>query len=171
MKVTTFSIPTSTVEGYLPISELPVVASNGYATTIQPVYQPIVHAETSTPATSSNTTAANEALVNNRGGQVLGTIYTQYINFETAGGTGTFTSSLSSRYYLSGTSVGVSIRLSSSGNFSTLVSQLEEAGLQVSATSTQNLLVEGYLPIAELPVIANDAYVVGLSALSKPVSR
>jgi len=167
MQVTATSTQDSIVEGYLPISQLPVVASNGYATTIAPVYEPIVH----TTSTTTGTTATEEALVTNRAGEALGSIFTQYVNYEQAGASGSFTSTFSNQIYMSGTSVGVNISFSSSGNFSTLVSQLEGIGMQVTASSSQDLVVEGYLPISQLPVVANDGYVTSISPVYKPITH
>ncbi len=163
MQVTATAPQYGLVEGYLPDSQLPVVASNGYATTISPVYKPV--ANVVTPTTSSNST--DEALVTNRGGQNLGTIYTEYVNYELAGAQGNFTSSLSNRIFMDGMSVGVDIRFDG-GDFNTMIAQLEGLGMQVTATSAQYSLVEGFLPISQLPVVANDGYVSSLSPIYKP---
>ncbi len=166
MQVTATEQQDGIVEGYLPISQLPVVASNGYATTISPVYKPVIKAPPATP-----TNAANETLVTNRGGQSLGTIYTQYINYELAGAKGSFTSSLANEIYISGSSVGVTISIGGGGDYNTVLGQLESIGMQVTATAPQDGLVEGYLPIAQLPVVANDGYITGISPVYKPILK
>jgi hypothetical protein len=121
MQVTATAPQVGLVEGYLPIGDLPIVASNGYATSISPVYRPVNYPLT--PATGVS--ASNEALVTTRGGLDLGTIYTQYVNFETEDSQGTFTSTLANKIFISGTSVGVDISVGNGGNFNTVLSQLE----------------------------------------------
>jgi hypothetical protein len=153
------------VEGYLPISELPTVASNGYASTIKPVDEPVIH--TTTP---SSTTSSNEALVTSRGGEALGSIFNQFIAYELAGASGNFSSTFANQIYLSGTSVGVTITLDGS-NFNTMVSQLESIGMNVTATMSQDGLVEGYLPIGQLPTVLGYASVTGISPVYKPEFR
>ncbi len=166
MNVTATSTLDSLVEGYLPIANLPIVASNGYVSSIAPVYKPESYA---TVPTVTGSTASDEALVSNKGGEALGSIYTQYVNDEQAGSSATFTSSFSNQIYISGTSVGVDVRFNG-GNLNTLVSQLEEVGMQVTAISAQDEIVEGYLPIANLPVVASNGYVSSLSPVYKPAS-
>jgi hypothetical protein len=169
MQVTATESQYGFVEGYLPISQLSVVASNGYATSLSPVDKPDIKA--TTPTTTTSTVSNDETLVTNRAGQALGSLYTQYTNYVAGGSEGTFTSTLSSQIYMSGTSVGVNLSIGNGGDFSTVVSQLEGIGMQVTATSTQDGIVEGYLPISQLPVVASNGYLTEISPVSRPVNH
>jgi len=113
-------------------------------------------------------TAAQVAILEARGGQSLGAIYQAFVNYEKSGGTGAFAPSQASRFDIVGTSVGVDIRLAS-GTSNATISQLQALGLKV--TGTQNLTVEGTLPIGELPAAASTPGVIGLSPIAHPVTR
>jgi hypothetical protein len=58
---------------------------------------------------------------------------------------------------ISGTSVAVQLKMAPSGDFNTLPSDLKADGLQVNGSSATYGLVEGMLPIAELPAAARVA--------------
>ena len=116
---------------------------------------------------SAATVAANEAVVNAKGGATLGSIYRQYVNYEQAGGKGTFTPSQSGQIFFNGTSVGVDLRYGS-GNLNTLIGQLQGIGMRVTATAPHYNLVEGYLPISELPTVLANSHEVGATPVYKP---
>ena len=84
----------------------------------------------------------------------LNTIYQQYLQFVNSGGTGTFSSSLSNLIQIQGTSVGVQVHGNGTGDFNAMVSALESAGMQISATDAVTQTVVGMLPIADLPAAA-----------------
>jgi hypothetical protein len=166
MDVTATAPQEGIVAGYLPISQLPVVASNGYATNIAPVTKPVEFAT----AAATTTTATQETFVTTRSGTSLGTLYAQYVSYEQAGASGSFTSTLSNRLYISGTSVGVEITFSG-GDYTTLVSQLKGIGMDVTATAPQEGIVVGYLPISQLPVIASNGYATNIAPVTKSTLR
>jgi hypothetical protein len=62
-----------------------------------------------------------------------------------------------------GTSVGVNIHAASASDFATMVTALENLGLQVGAVSDADDVVEGLLPIAQLPAASQ---VVGSPAIA-----
>jgi hypothetical protein len=64
---------------------------------------------------------------------------------------------------IQGSSVGVDIHAASASDFATMVTALETLGLQVTAVSGADDLVEGLLPIAQLPAAAQ---VVGSPAIA-----
>jgi hypothetical protein len=119
---------------------------------------------------SPSANPANEVIVATRGGQVLGAIYQEYVKYEQGGGQGKFHPSQSSRIPFNGTAVGVDIR-SGVGNFDALVGKLRGLGMEVTATSPQNGIVEGYLPISRLPAVADNGDVIGLSPTFRPILR
>jgi hypothetical protein len=166
MDVTATATQEGIVEGYLPISQLPVVASNGYATSIAPVAKPVEF----TTAVTTTTTATQEAFVTTRAGASLGTLYAQYVSYEQAGASGTFTSTLSNQLYISGTSVGVEITFSG-GDYTTLIGQLQGIGMDITATAPQEGIVEGYLPISQLSVIASNGFATSIVPAVKPTLR
>ncbi len=79
-----------------------------------------------------------------------------YQEYENAGGGSSFTPSLPSdkQLEISGTDVGVSLKVSTSSDFNTILSQLQSDGLQVSTSSSAYGLIDGMLPIADLPTVA-----------------
>jgi len=91
----------------------------------------------------------------------LNTIYQQYLQFVNSGGTGSFSSSLSNLIEIQGTSVGVQVHGNGTGDFNAMVSALESAGMQITATDAVTQTVVGMLPIADLPTAAQ-----GLQTLS-----
>jgi hypothetical protein len=106
-----------------------------------------------TTTTGSGTTSPGTLPAN-----VSAALQSLYQEYESAGGS-SFTPSLSSDKLLliSGDSVGVDLQMSSSGNFSTFLSQLQSDGLTVSASSATYGQVDGMVPISDLPAIAQVA--------------
>ena len=164
--VVTASLPQNgLVEGYLPISQLPVVARNGLVTSLAPIYKPVTNVPTPTP---TPTPSPQQAIVAAKGGQALGSIYGQFVAYQRAGSIGTFTPPEAGRIYFAGNSVGVDIRVSPS-SFNLVVGQLRALGFVVTSTLPQNGLIEGYLPIAQLPTVASNGLITSLSPVYKPV--
>jgi hypothetical protein len=104
---------------------------------------------TGTSTSSSSTLPANVAAA-------LQSLYQEYVN---AGGGSSFTPSQPSDNLLeiSGASVGVNLKMGSTGDFNTFHSQLQSDGMQVTSSSAAYGLVDGMLPISELPAIAQAA--------------
>jgi len=99
----------------------------------------------------------------------LNTIYQQYLQFVNSGGTGTFSSSLSNLIQIQGTSVGVKVHGNGTGDFNAMVSALESAGMQVSASDPVTQTVVGMLPIADLPAVAQGMQTLSVTPQYRPV--
>jgi len=84
----------------------------------------------------------------------LNTIYQQYLQFVNSGGSGTFSSSLSNLIQIQGTSVGVKVHGTGTGDFNALVFSLKSMGMQISATDAVTQTVVGMMPITDLPAVA-----------------
>ncbi len=98
-----------------------------------------------------------------KAGQTLNVIYSEFQTYVAAGSTGTFVSSQAGKASISGTSVGVDIR--AKGDLAALTTELKALGMTVTATSTQFGIVEGTLPIAQLPTVSSYSAVVGISPI------
>jgi hypothetical protein len=90
---------------------------------------------------------------------VAAALQSLYQEYESQGGGDHFTPGLPSDRLLqiSGTSVAVSLKLGAGSDFNTALAQLQSDGLRVSASSPIYGLIEGLLPIAELPAAAQVA--------------
>jgi len=121
------------------------------------------------PATggSLTATAAQVAALNARGAQVLKAIYQQFATYEAGGEKGAFTSPSANRVFISGNSVGVDVRFGT-GDLNTLVVELKAAGMRVTGISARTHTVEGFLPIADLPVVASNSHTVTISPVYRP---
>jgi hypothetical protein len=131
MMVTT---PTSSARSTTNVSTAPVT----------PVSTPVTPTQTSPGPLSANVAAALQSL---------------YSEYKSVAQGNVFTPSLPSDNLLviNGDNVGVNLQIGSSSNFSTALSQLEADGMQVSASSTTYSLIDGMLPIDELPTAAQIA--------------
>jgi hypothetical protein len=115
------------------------------------------------PTTSNLADAQNGPLA--LAGQQLVQLYQQYQTY-VQGGSGQFTSNLSSLIDIRGTQVGVDVR--GFQNFATLHTELQNLGMQIGATDPTGMINEGWLPIAALPQVATLPEVVQIQALYKP---
>ncbi|MHB1556201.1 MAG: hypothetical protein ACYC61_01850 [Isosphaeraceae bacterium] len=118
-----------------------------------------------TTATGSGTTAVGALPAN-----VSAALQSLYQEYENAGG-GSFAPSLPSdrTLQISGTDVGVSLKVSASSDFNTTLSQLQSDGLQVSTSSSSYGIIDGMLPIADLPTVA--AVVASVTPTPPPMLR
>jgi hypothetical protein len=81
----------------------------------------------------------------------LDTVYEEYEN-------GDLTSSTSpGQVEIQGTNVGIDVHAGTASDFNSMVTALENLGLQVTAVSATDDVVEGLLPIAQLPAAAQVA--------------
>jgi len=101
-----------------------------------------------------------------KAGQNLITVYTQY---ESAGaGTSfTLTGSLADKIRIQGDSVGVDVGTAPS-KIASLSSTLTALGMQITATDPTTGMIEGFLPIAQLPTVSQNGDVVTLSPNYRP---
>lgn len=112
-----------------------------------------VSAATPTPTPSSTSTSSPGPLPANVAAP-LQALYTEYVQAGTS-----FTPSQPSDKLLqiSGDDVEVSLKIASSADFDTALSQLQSDGMQVNNSSASYLLIDGMLPISELPAAAQIA--------------
>lgn len=160
--VETAAFPTANVlEGFMPIAQLPAIAPDPNIGTLTAVMRPV-----DTPVINTAPSNPNVTIVTELGGAQLGSVYQEYLNYEAAGGTGTFSPTEASSIYFNGTSVGVDIR-STPANFNAMLGAMEVYGMQVTATVPQIGLIEGFLPIAQLPTVLTNADLVSLVPIYK----
>ncbi len=99
---------------------------------------------------------------------VAAPLQTLYQEYESQGSSFSPTASDDKLLQISGNSVEVSLKIASGTDFSTALSQLQSDGMQVSSSSASYDLVEGMLPIAELPAAAQIAS--SVTPVSPPAS-
>lgn len=159
------------VQGFLPIWQLPAVAGDPNMDGLTPVFKPLQSPPPPASAAAATTTTSPVTVVDAKGGTMLASVYQEYLNYEQAGGTGTFTSPQSSQMFIAGQAVGVDID-TTPANYAAVLSALEEFyGMDVTATAPQVGVIEGFLPMAMLPAVAANGDVVGLSPVYKPTLR
>jgi len=127
-----------------------------------------VHPVTPAPepvGTTSNLPASLPA----NAGNILNTIYQEYQKYKTDGGTGTFTSSWSPFVVIQGSDVRVDVHGNGSGDFGSLVSALQDLGMQVTATDSVTQTVEGMLPVDQLPTVAQESHTLSVTPSFRPV--
>jgi hypothetical protein len=92
-------------------------------------------------------------------GNVASALQSLYQEYEAEGSGSSFTPSLPSDKLLqiSGTSVAVDLKMPPAGDFNSFVAMLQSDGVQVTSSSAAYGLVEGMLPIVELPAVAQVA--------------
>jgi hypothetical protein len=101
--------------------------------------------------------------------QPLHTIYAEYAAYVNAGGSGTFTSSLAKVVVMNGTNVGVQFHWNGTGDFSAFVANLQSHGVQVIDSSSTFGLVEGMLPMSQLPTVAGLPQTLSLTPMYIPM--
>jgi hypothetical protein len=182
MLVTATAPSLGIVEGFMPIGSLPSVAMDPFMSSLTPVFKPTLGpipsaaptapvptppAPTAPIPTTPGMIASFEAAVNLKGGPELGAVYQEFVNYEQAGGTGTFSSPQASQIEISGMSVGVDVR-TSAANFTAMLDEMEQLGMDVTATVPQVGVIEGFLPIAQLPAVAASTGLAGMNPVYKP---
>lgn len=116
-------------------------------------------------ATAAATTPVDVDDVKNgplaKAGQDLIEVYNQFTN---SGGGDDFalTGQLADRIRIQGSSVGVDVG-AGPGNMVNMVATLEALGMQVTATDATTGKIEGFLPIAQLPAVAQNSDVLTLA--------
>ena len=115
-----------------------------------------------TPTDPNNLLDAQNGPMANLGPDVV-KVYGEYLTYEAAGAKGAFTSPLSSQIHIKGTTIGLDVK--GSGNFGTFESALQTIGMTVTSTNTTYEIIEGYVPIADLPKVAEQAQTVDANPL------
>ena len=97
-------------------------------------------------------------------------VYAEYLSFEATHPSTKFVSSLSNRVYFSadGNSVGIDVR--GYGDFNTYKNALTSLGMVITAAQPKFDYIEGYVPIAKLPAIAQQAQTIGGAMIYKPIT-
>jgi hypothetical protein len=116
---------------------------------------------------SAASIATQEALVSTKAGPALGTVYTDFVNYENSGHHGAFQTRESKQIIVKGTSVEVDVRFSG-GNFNVLEMRLKGLGMTVTATVPKLGIVEGFVPIANLPNVVTLPRETTTSPIYKP---
>jgi hypothetical protein len=133
------------------------------------------HPNTITPTANSN---ASGTLPANAPGTLpanvsvqLQSLYTQYEAFESSGGSGTFSPTGVNALVINGTNVGIQVNDTNTGNFNTLISELESDGMQVLDSSATYGIVEGMLPIGQLPIAAQLPQTLSITPMLNPIAQ
>ena len=144
LQITEFSAKNETVVGVLPIAELATVVKN--------------------PSTLSITLPPNVSVQ-------LQSVYSQYETYVSTGDTGPFTPTGVNGLMINGTDVGVNVHTTSAASFETILANLESDGLQVTQSSATYGLIQGMLPIGQLPIIANISPTLSITAIVNPTFK
>ncbi len=144
----------------------------GMTTTTTTTPAATMYATTNTPASTTATSSSSTSSSTNAStgsstlpSNVDANLQALYSEYESAGGGTDFKPSQASDKLLqiSGTSVAVSLKINSPSSFSSAMSTLKAAGMQVTASSSTYGLIDGMLPIAKLPDAASVASSVNAS--------
>ncbi len=108
-------------------------------------------------------------LLTAKGGLPLASIYQAYETDVQAGSKFTPTSSQTTQYYFSGTSIKLDISVAT-GNLKAMLGVLKQLGMTVDATAIpgQVAIIEGFVPIAQLPTVAANVDVFALPPARRP---
>jgi hypothetical protein len=82
------------------------------------------------------------------------------------------TSNLASQFstiQFQGSSVGINTNWNGTGSFGDYITALKNLGMQVTASSVTYGIVEGYLPVSQLPTVAAEPQTLALAAVYKPI--
>jgi hypothetical protein len=125
------------------------------------------HPNTIAPTTTSNASGSLPANVSVQ----LQSLYTQYETYESSGGSGTFSPTGVNLLVINGTNVGIQVNDTSTGNLNTLITELESDGMQVLDSSSTYGIVEGMLPIGQLPIAAQLPQTLSITPMLQPISQ
>jgi len=101
----------------------------------------------------------------------LQSLYSQYQDFKSSGGSGTFSPTGVNGIVIDGTNVGINIHTNDSASFDALLAQLKDAGVQVSSESASHGIIDGMVPIDKLPAIAQISSTLSVTPMFRPVMR
>jgi hypothetical protein len=165
MTVTATAPKHGIVDGYIPIAKLPSVVALAHETSTTPIYKSSLNTQPLTTPTSASE-------VTTKGGAVLGSIYQQYLTYAQDGSQGTFSPTQAKQYFISGTSIELDVTVAAA-NKSLVLGELNQLGMKVIGTATpgQVAVIEGYLPIANLPTLAANPDVISMPPVFRPILR
>jgi hypothetical protein len=171
----------ATVTGTATASPTPPTAVTG-TPTASPTATPATASSTATPASiatpaatttvnvaatttaSSSSSSTTTTLPANLGAQ-LQVLYNEY---ESSGGSSSFTPTGVDGILISGDDVGINFQSSDTADFNSFLSQLQSDGLQVSTDSATYGIIDGMLPIAQLPTVAQISSSASVTPLTLP---
>jgi hypothetical protein len=123
---------------------------------------------TGTQSGGSSATGSQSSLPPNAS-PVLGDIYDAYTQDPTNFLADLQSMGVAGKVVIQGTNVGIQVKDNNPADFATLVSQLQAAGMQISSSSATYGLVEGLLPIAQLPAVAGLPEVPSVTPMFQPM--
>jgi hypothetical protein len=141
-------------------------------------YSPILPSQTTNSTTGSRATTSSSATGSSTNSAAplpanvsapLQAIYQQYQDFKTSGGTGTFTPTGVNGVVISGTNVGINFHTTDTADFNATLAELQSDGLQVTTSSATYGVIDGMLPIAQLPAVAQISASASVTAMYHPV--
>lgn len=144
LQVTQDSATNGTVAGMLPIAQLPKVAA------ISPMMNITLPTNVGTP---------------------LESVYAQYQTYVSQGSKGTFSPTGVNGLEIQGTNVGISVHTTDTAGFQGLLTQLQADGLQATSDSATYGLIDGMLPIAQLPTVSKISTTLSITPLYPPTLR
>jgi hypothetical protein len=144
---------------FVPI--MPIMTPSPITSPPHPVPQPT--GPTPTPSNPTNPTATGSLPANVS--QPLQELYQQ---FQATSGD-TFKVVGLNFLIVNGTNVGVQVHGNGTGDFNALVATLQSDGMQVVDTDATSQLVEGMLPIAQLPTVAVLPQTLSITPMYKPM--
>jgi hypothetical protein len=120
-------------------------------------------------ATPSPAPAPGNPTVTSLPPNVEGILNTLYQEYQSSGGSGTFTSTLSRVIRIEGSDVGIDVH-GNGDDFSALVASLQSLGMQITASDAATQTVEGLLPISQLPAAATQPQTMSITAQYLPMT-
>ena len=148
-----------------PVTTTPTPSNSTLSPGVSPTLPPIVVPPTPTPPTSppSNTNLPPSV------SPLLGTIYQSYVQWLNAGQQGTFTSPTGAgQVEVQGTNVGIYVHDGNPADFIALGIELENLGMQFTDSDATYGVYAGFLPIAQLPALADLPQTPNLSPMLYP---
>jgi len=135
-------------------------------TPTKPILAPTPPVTTPTPTAPTTPTTP---LLLAKGGSGLSTIYSEFETDVQAGSTFTPTASQAKLYFFSGTSIKLDVSVAAA-NLGAMVATLEQLGMTsvVTALPGQVGIIEGFMPIAQLPTVADNPNVIGMPPALRP---
>jgi hypothetical protein len=119
----------------------------------------VIHMATSTPKPTNSSEIQNGPLA--KAGQQLTALYDEFEQ------KGTVDPTLSRVFQISGTSVAISI-VSTTEQYSSLVSELKTLGIQIESSSSTYNTVSGFVPISQLLTVSELPQTLSMSPISRP---
>jgi hypothetical protein len=151
----TGSTPATTAPTTSPSTAAPVSVPTATPVSM-PTANPIV--TTAPPSTSTSTPAAsNTGTTGTLAPNVsspLQSLYAQYESYLSTNSSSPFSATGLNMLVIKGNNVGINFETSDSADFNTILGQLQSDGLQIVSSSSTYGVIEGMLPIAQLPAVA-----------------